>query len=155
MSWSSRKKERIFFTVYFLRRKFCLTFVLFHCIVYCMHFQNIHTFTYQKALLKTLQLLVLKSPKVSTVSLIHIGDVPMYQIIYKKKKYETVQKLLKLIKILNLLLHQLYFQPNSQNIHICIPQIFFLPVVRSSQLPNFIKLSTRFKLADVTFETNL
>lgn len=35
------------------------------------------------------------------------------------------------------------------------PTKFFSPLVRSSQLPNFIKLSTRFKLADVTFETNL
>ena len=45
MSWSSRKKKRIYFcTVHFVRRKF----------VYWIHFQNIHIFTYQKTLLHIL-----------------------------------------------------------------------------------------------------
>ena len=57
-SWSSwKKKEDIFCTVYFVQRNIC---VLSQCIMYWIHFQNIHTFTYQKALLHTLLLLVFK-----------------------------------------------------------------------------------------------
>ena len=52
MGWSSRKKkEGIFRTVYFVRRKKFLTF----CFI-----QNINTFAYQKTLLHTLLLLVFK-----------------------------------------------------------------------------------------------
>ena len=57
MSWSSRKKRA------FLYRLFCpkgifLRFVLSQCIVYWIHSQNIHTFTYQEILLHTLLLFV-------------------------------------------------------------------------------------------------
>ena len=52
MSCISRvKKEGIFCTVYFVRRKFFLIFVLSQCIVYWIHFQNIYTFIYQNTLL--------------------------------------------------------------------------------------------------------
>ena len=63
MSWSSgKKKDGIFCTAYFVRRKFYLTFVFFfQCKVYCIPFQNIHTFTYQKVLLHTLLLKIVKS----------------------------------------------------------------------------------------------
>ena len=69
MSWSSRKKkEGIFCTVYvfvpFLSEgNFFEICVLSQCIlniVYWIHFQNMHTFTYQKALLYTLLLLASK-----------------------------------------------------------------------------------------------
>ena len=58
MSWSTQKKKR----GHFLYRLFCLKdflkiFVLSQCIMYWIHFQNIHTFTYQKTLLHTLLLL--------------------------------------------------------------------------------------------------
>ena len=52
MSWSSRKKkEDIFCTAYFVQRNFFSICVLSKCIVYWIHFQNIHTFTYQKTVL--------------------------------------------------------------------------------------------------------
>ena len=61
MTWSSwKKKEGIFCTVYFVRRKFFNICVLSQCIVYWIHFQNIYTFTYQKTLLCTPLLLVFK-----------------------------------------------------------------------------------------------
>ena len=61
MTWSSRKKkEGIFCAVYFVWRKFFNIFVLSQCMVYWIHFQNIHTFTYQKTLLHRLLLLVFK-----------------------------------------------------------------------------------------------
>ena len=61
MSWSSRKKiEVIFCTAYFVRRVFFKICVLSQCILYWIHFQNIQTFKYQKALLQTLLLLVCK-----------------------------------------------------------------------------------------------
>ena len=61
MSWSSRKKEEgIFCTNYFVRMKFFNIYVLSQCILYRIHFQNIHTFTYQKTLLHALFLYVFK-----------------------------------------------------------------------------------------------
>ena len=70
MSWSSRKKRKgIFCTVYFVRRKFFNICFLSQCIVYWIHFQNIHTFTYQKILLHTLFCLFLKLSKSFSVSL--------------------------------------------------------------------------------------
>ena len=62
MSWSSRKKKEGIF----LYRLFCPieiffnTCILAQCILYRIHFQNIHTFTYQKTLLQTLLLFVFK-----------------------------------------------------------------------------------------------
>ena len=72
VSWTSpKKKEGIFCTVYFL--KIC---ALSQCIVYWIHFQNIHTFTYKKTLLHTLLLLkFLKSSKAFSVSLRQRRDV--------------------------------------------------------------------------------
>ena len=61
MSWSLRKKkEGIFCTVSFMLRDFFKDFFLCQCIVYSIHFQNIHTFTYQETLLHTLFLLAFK-----------------------------------------------------------------------------------------------
>ena len=42
------KNQGIFGTVYFVRNTFLNICVLSQCIVYRIHFQNIHTFTYQK-----------------------------------------------------------------------------------------------------------
>ena len=70
MSWSSRKKEEgIFCTNYFVRMKFFNIYVLSQCILYRIHFQNIHTFTYQKTLLHALFCMFLKSSKAFSVSL--------------------------------------------------------------------------------------
>ena len=64
MIWASRKKKaRIFCTVYFFRRFFTVyvfNIVLHQRIVYWIHFQNIHTFTYEKTLFHTLLLLVFR-----------------------------------------------------------------------------------------------
>ena len=61
MSWISRKKkESIFCIVYFVRREFFNISFLSQCLVYWIHFQSIHTFTYQKILLHTLLLLASK-----------------------------------------------------------------------------------------------
>ena len=61
MSWSSqKKKEGIFVCFIMTEGNFFNICVLSQCIVYCIHFQNIHTFTYQKTLLYSLQLLALK-----------------------------------------------------------------------------------------------
>ena len=61
MSWSLQKiKDVIFGTVYFVWREFCNICILAQCIVYWIRFQNIYTFTYQKTVLDTLFLLVIK-----------------------------------------------------------------------------------------------
>ena len=73
MIWSSRKKiEGIFCTAYFVWRKFFNLCALSQGIVYWIHFQNIHTFTYQKTLLQTPFCLFLQSPKAASVSFIKI-----------------------------------------------------------------------------------
>ena len=53
-----------FFVTFILSKEFFLTFVF-----YLNDFQNIYTFTYQKELLYTVLLLVLKLPKTLSVSL--------------------------------------------------------------------------------------
>ena len=58
MIYSSRK-------IYFVRRQFFKICLLSQFIVYWIHFQNIHTFTYQKILLHTLLLLVSKIDEIS------------------------------------------------------------------------------------------
>ena len=61
MSWSSRKKKEGIFVPFILSEgNFFNICALSQCIVYWTHFQNIHTFTYQKTLLHTLLLLVFK-----------------------------------------------------------------------------------------------
>ena len=62
MSWSSqKKKEGIFLYRLFVQRIFFNICVLSQCILYCIHFQNICTFTYQKTLLHIILLLVFKT----------------------------------------------------------------------------------------------
>ena len=61
MSWSSKKKKKTFFVPFILSEgKFFKICVLYQCIVYRLHFQNIHTFKYQKTLLHTILLLIFK-----------------------------------------------------------------------------------------------
>ena len=71
MSWSSlKKKEGVIRAFFFVWKKFFWNIcVLSQCIVYWIHFHNIHTFTYQKTLLHTLFYLFLKSSKAFSVSL--------------------------------------------------------------------------------------
>ena len=55
------RKKRAFFVLFILSEgNFFEICALSQCIVYSIHFQNIHTFTYQKTLLHTLLLLVFK-----------------------------------------------------------------------------------------------
>ena len=69
------KKQGIFLYLLFVRRKFFNICVLSQCIVYWIHFQNIHTFTYQKTLLHTLFCLSLKSWKAFSLFLILIWSL--------------------------------------------------------------------------------
>ena len=56
-----KRKKRIFFVPFILSEwSFFRICVLSQCIVYWIHFHNIHTFTYQKTLLHKLLLLVFK-----------------------------------------------------------------------------------------------
>ena len=56
-----KRKKRAFFVPFILSEgNFFNICVLSQCIVYWIHFQNIHTFAYQKTLLHTLLLLVFK-----------------------------------------------------------------------------------------------
>ena len=57
---SQKKKKRIFVLFSCSEVNFFNTCVLSPCILYGIHFQNIHTFTYQKPLLHTLLLLAFK-----------------------------------------------------------------------------------------------
>ena len=70
MSWNSqKKKESTFCTVYFVRRKFFSICVLSQYIVYWIHFQNIHTFTYEKNYFIHFCCFFFKSSKAFCVSL--------------------------------------------------------------------------------------
>ena len=65
------RKNRTFFVPFiFSEENFLNICVSSQCIVYWIHFQNIHIFTYQKKLLHTLFSLFLKSSKAFNVSLI-------------------------------------------------------------------------------------
>ena len=81
MSWSSQnKKKRAFFVPFILSaRNFLNICVLSQCIVYGVHFQNIHTFIHQKTLLIHFCCLFLKLLKPFSVSVsiggsMHIGQ---------------------------------------------------------------------------------
>ena len=64
------RKKRAFFVPFILSEgNFFNICVLSQCIVYWIHFQNIHTFIYQKTLLLTLFYLFWKLMKAFTVSL--------------------------------------------------------------------------------------
>ena len=68
MSWSLQQKN--FFVLFILSEgNFLSICVLSQCIVYWIHFQNIHTFPYQKTLLHTLFCLFLRLLKAFSVSL--------------------------------------------------------------------------------------
>ena len=90
---SRKKKEGIFCTVCFVRRKFFLTFLLTsQFIVYWIHFQNIHihTFTYQKTLLHTLLLFIFKISK-SLQCILNYWELLMLNVICEvSSKYEEV-----------------------------------------------------------------
>ena len=65
-----KRKNRAFFVPFiFSNGNFFNISVLSQCIVYWIHFQNIHTLTDRKILLYTLFSLFLKSPKAFSVSL--------------------------------------------------------------------------------------
>ena len=69
ISWSSwKKKEGFFWSVYFVWRNCFNICVLSQFIVYWIHFQSIHTFTYKKTLLLTLFCFFWKSSKAFSVS---------------------------------------------------------------------------------------
>ena len=60
MSWSSWKKKEGILPFILSKGNIFNICVLSQCIMHWIYFQNIHTFTYQKALLHTLWLLVFK-----------------------------------------------------------------------------------------------
>ena len=64
------RKKRAFFVLFILTKgNFLKICVLSQCILYGIHFQNMHPFTNQKTLLHTLCYLFLKSSKAFSVSL--------------------------------------------------------------------------------------
>ena len=66
----AKEKNRAFFVPFiFSKGNFFNICVFSHCIVYWIHLQNIHTFTFQKTLFNTFFCLFLKSPKTFSVSL--------------------------------------------------------------------------------------
>ena len=60
MVWGSQKKKEFFVPSILSEENFFKICVLSQCIVYWIHFQNIHTFTYQETLLHTILLLACK-----------------------------------------------------------------------------------------------
>ena len=67
---AGERKERAFCTVYFVQSNFFMICVLSKFIVYWIHFENIHTFPYQKTPLRIhVCCLFLKSSKVISTSL--------------------------------------------------------------------------------------
>ena len=79
MSWSSRKKKQVIFcTIYFIRKEFFKICVSSQCIVYWIHFQNIHIFRYiyiyKKNYFRHFCCLFLNSPKAFNVSLTFVYD---------------------------------------------------------------------------------
>ena len=86
------RKKRAFFILLILSEAiFFNIFVLSQCIVYWIHFQNIHTCSYQKPLLYTLFCLFLKLPQAfsvssSTVSFLKYFGLMMPAIVWIKLK---------------------------------------------------------------------
>ena len=71
--WARERKKRVFFVPFSLSKgNFFNIYVLAQCILYWIHFQNVHIFTYQKALLIYFCCFFLKSSKALSVSLIAI-----------------------------------------------------------------------------------
>ena len=64
-----KEKRGYFCTIYYVYCLYTVYYVLYPCIVYWIHFQNIHTFIYQKTLLVTLFKLFWKLLKAVSVSL--------------------------------------------------------------------------------------
>ena len=85
MRWISRKKkEEIFCTVCFVQRKL---FWFISIIVYKIHFQNVHTFTYQKTLFHTHLCFFLTSSKVFSVSLKLQNDATVFRNSFSSASY--------------------------------------------------------------------
>ena len=68
MELAKEKRGHFLYRLFCLRRIF-LTFMFYLNVVFWIHFQNIHTFTYQKLVLHTLFGLFLKSSKAFHLSL--------------------------------------------------------------------------------------
>ena len=88
------RKKRAFFVPFILSEgNFFNICVLSQCKVYWIHFQNIHTFTYQITLLHTIFCLFLKSLKAFIVSLSFLGTM---------ESMKTAKLLLKKCKVIRL-----------------------------------------------------
>ena len=79
MELAKEKKKAFFCTVYFFRRNFFNICVSSQCIVYWIHFQNIHIFRYiyiyiKKNYFRHFCCLFLNSPKAFNVSLTFVYD---------------------------------------------------------------------------------
>ena len=69
VGFCKRKKSAFFVPLFYPKEIFLTICVLSQCIVYWLHFQNIHTFTNQKTLLHIFFYSFFKSSKVFSVSL--------------------------------------------------------------------------------------
>ena len=87
------KNNRVFFVPFISSKRNFFNFcVLPHCIVFWIHFQNIHTFTYQKTILHRLLLLVFEIIECLQCILETIicqqASLPQKKINFKKKKID-------------------------------------------------------------------
>ena len=89
LSWveaRDRKTRALFATLIFSAKTFFKICVISHSMGYCINFQNIHSFTYQKTLLHTLFCLFLKSSKAFSVSLKLNSHLPKKFVLFVSMK---------------------------------------------------------------------
>ena len=88
LAWARprKRKNRAFFLPFILSKgNFFNICVLSRCLVYWIHFHNIHTFIYQKTLLHTQFCLFLKSSKAFSVSLKWVQKIDFYYVLFANK----------------------------------------------------------------------
>ena len=94
----AHERKRAFFVPFILSKgNFFNICVLSQCIVYWIHFQNVHTFTCQKTLFHKLFCLFLKSSKAFSVSLKHFSTAEIIIKLMIALKW-IVNKLLRCLK---------------------------------------------------------
>ena len=101
--WACKRENRAVFVLFF-----CLTFTVYYvlsqCIVYWIHFENIHTFMYQKVLLLIIFYLFSKLLKAISVSL--RTDILLHRI--KKHYFILIINQFQSIKTMYFKMHFIY-----------------------------------------------
>ena len=75
---AGKRKKRAFYVPFIFREEIFLIFVLSQCIAYCIHFQKIHTFTYQKSIISYAFFLFLKIIKSFQCILMEIMSIAQF-----------------------------------------------------------------------------